>query len=281
MSFKSKLLIFLFCLQWLPAYADPAEAAQARVQASHAALQAAEGDYRQRRAVGGLSPGEAADYRSYIAQLRQRFFGACADLATFSPHWFRFNTPCPPQVPNHGRPAAIDQAREQTPQERVTAHTRDLDAALGEFDELLLREQARVMAATPPPSASASASGRASGSGAGGEGEEGGQGALAGRGAAGEASGENETAAVGAAGTDAGAVASAAGSGGGAVPPGRAGSRGGGQQRSAQGAPPDMPDGSDDDVVARQLREAAQAEQDPELRARLWDEYRRYKRGTR
>jgi hypothetical protein len=42
-----------------------------------------------------------------------------------------------------------------------------------------------------------------------------------------------------------------------------------------------MPDGSDDDVVARQLREAAQAEQDPELRARLWDEYRRYKRGTR
>ena len=276
MGFASKLLICMFCLHWLPAYADPAEAAQARVQASHAVLQAAEGDYRQRRSVGGLSPGEAADYRSYIAQLRQRFFGACADLATLSPHGFRFNSPCPRQLPNYGRPAAIDQAREQTPQERVTAHARDLDAALGEFDEMLLREQERVKAATPPPRASASASG--SGSGADGEG---GEGAMAGRSTAGEASGDSETAAATAAGTDAGAVASAAGSGGGAVPPGRAGSRGGGQQRSAQGAPPDIPDGSDDDVVARQLREAAQAEQDPELKARLWDEYRRYKRGTR
>jgi len=36
-------------------------------------------------------------------------------------------------------------------------------------------------------------------------------------------------------------------------------------------------DGSDDDIVARQLREAAMAEKDPELRERLWDEYRRYK----
>ncbi|MCE2406196.1 MAG: hypothetical protein J4G19_01655 [Pseudomonadales bacterium] len=38
----------------------------------------------------------------------------------------------------------------------------------------------------------------------------------------------------------------------------------------------DMPDAKDDDVVARQLREAALAEKDPELRAALWDELRRY-----
>jgi hypothetical protein len=30
----------------------------------------------------------------------------------------------------------------------------------------------------------------------------------------------------------------------------------------------------DDDIVAKQLREAALAEEDPELRERLWDEYR-------
>jgi hypothetical protein len=41
--------------------------------------------------------------------------------------------------------------------------------------------------------------------------------------------------------------------------------------------PPDVGDGSDDDIVARQLREAAMAEKDPELREKLWDEYRRYK----
>ena len=44
--------------------------------------------------------------------------------------------------------------------------------------------------------------------------------------------------------------------------------------------PRDIPDGSDDDIVARQLREAAMKEEDPELREKLWDEYRKYKRGA-
>ncbi len=42
--------------------------------------------------------------------------------------------------------------------------------------------------------------------------------------------------------------------------------------------PPGVGDGSDDDVVARQLREAAQAETDPETRRRLWEEYKKYKK---
>lgn len=42
--------------------------------------------------------------------------------------------------------------------------------------------------------------------------------------------------------------------------------------------PADVPSGSDDDVLARQLREAAMKEPDPELRERLWNEYRRYKK---
>lgn len=37
---------------------------------------------------------------------------------------------------------------------------------------------------------------------------------------------------------------------------------------------------ADDDVVARQLREAAERETDPELREKLWEEYRRYKGQT-
>lgn len=42
-------------------------------------------------------------------------------------------------------------------------------------------------------------------------------------------------------------------------------------------APEDIADAQDDDIVARQLREAALAEPDPELREKLWEEYRRYK----
>ena len=44
--------------------------------------------------------------------------------------------------------------------------------------------------------------------------------------------------------------------------------------------PSDIPDGRDDDIVARQLREAATKETDPELRERLWEEYRKYKQST-
>ena len=66
---------------------------------------------------------------------------------------------------------------------------------------------------------------------------------------------------------------------GGVTPqPGRP--RGGTASGAGPGSiPPDIPDGSDDDVVARQIREAAMKETDPELRKALWDEYRKYKKG--
>ena len=42
-------------------------------------------------------------------------------------------------------------------------------------------------------------------------------------------------------------------------------------------APSDIPIGNNDDVVARQIREAAMREDDPVVRDKLWEEYRRYK----
>jgi hypothetical protein len=44
--------------------------------------------------------------------------------------------------------------------------------------------------------------------------------------------------------------------------------------------PAGIPDGRDDDIVARQLREAATKETDPELREKLWQEYKQYKQST-
>lgn len=38
----------------------------------------------------------------------------------------------------------------------------------------------------------------------------------------------------------------------------------------------ELPGGADDDIVSRQLREAAQRETDPVLREKLWEEYRNY-----
>src|SRR5438309_739141 len=42
----------------------------------------------------------------------------------------------------------------------------------------------------------------------------------------------------------------------------------------------EMPDGSDDDIVARRLRKAAEQETDPELKDKLWKEYVEYKKNT-
>ena len=57
-------------------------------------------------------------------------------------------------------------------------------------------------------------------------------------------------------------------------------SRGSAQEGAERGTEPDHSDGYDDDIVARQIREAAERETDPELKAKLWKEYEDYKRGS-
>jgi hypothetical protein len=54
------------------------------------------------------------------------------------------------------------------------------------------------------------------------------------------------------------------------------------EERGAQpGDPANLPDGSDDDIVAQQLRELAESEKDPEKRAIYWQDYLDYKSGKR
>jgi hypothetical protein len=56
---------------------------------------------------------------------------------------------------------------------------------------------------------------------------------------------------------------------------------GGGSNASGSGASGSaIPDGSDDDIVARRLRKAAEAETDPELKEKLWKEYVEYKKNA-
>lgn len=47
---------------------------------------------------------------------------------------------------------------------------------------------------------------------------------------------------------------------------------------ASNGKPPeDIPPAENDDIIAKQLRQAAMQETDPETKAKLWNEYRRYK----
>jgi len=172
----------------------------------------------------------------------------------------------PAGLPGDGT-GGVGASTSATHAEEVAALDAKLSGSLAEFDQLLL-EEARKARARAPTRASAS------GSGAGPNG-----GATGGR--TGNAGGNGSR-------TD-GATKSREG---GADPrpssgkgPGSPGGRIEGTDPGASGAtaavPPDVGDGSDDDIVARQIRRAAETETDPELRAKLWDEYRKYKEGTK
>jgi len=259
------LLIVSACAP-VAAVAEPLTTAE-RLSTDHAVWRAAADDFAVQRAAGTLLADEALGYADHVALLRARVEYGCRALAAqgLQP---------PAGVDCTGTPAVA------VP-ERLDARTRveqswtlddELGAALGEFDEMLLREQERIRAAAPRDSEQMAGGG-------GGGGEAGQQGSD---GAEGGMEGEQASAAAGGSTAQGSASDSAEGVGAGAtiIDSARGGSGGSPPEVGSQ-PPDDIPDGRDDDVVARQLREAAERETDPELKRRLWDEYRKYKQGTR
>ena len=114
----------------------------------HSALVAAKSDYRMQRERGSLNGAEAADYAAYIAKLTKRVAEGCVQVAQKG-----VTTPpdimCPSSSFGLVKSVPIDQGAEQTRAQKVAALDAELNADLGDFDELLLREQARVKAGVP------------------------------------------------------------------------------------------------------------------------------------
>jgi hypothetical protein len=149
---------------------------------------------------------------------------------------------------------------------------RRFDETFAVFDERMRKEQETI---------SQERAARGSGSGpAGGvpEGEESGDGQPGEGGEAEGRPGEDPSGAGGEAGAEGESAGERSGEQGGGGGVGGGGPLGGSGPNTV---PADIPDGRDDDIVARQLREAAMKETDPELRERLWEEYRQYKQSTR
>lgn len=143
------------------------------------------------------------------------------------------------------------------------------EGAEGENDSPMQENQGHAQRAEAGASSSSSNSSSSSGS----EGSEGAQGSS------GQQSGAQSQD-----GSQSGDSAQSEGGTGGAPPP-PGSERGGNAGQAGEGAedvvpiPDDIGDGRDDDIVLRQIREAAMKEQDPVLRERLWDEYRRIRDG--
>jgi hypothetical protein len=144
----------------------------------------------------------------------------------------------------------------ETPAERIARLDRALEESLAQHDECLL--------ALSSAGGSASGSGGSGGESGGGSGAEGdGRRDAAGQGEGDQSDGETTMASTAASDADARDLDTSG-------PPVT------GSALDNGAIPPDIPSGLDDDIVAQQIREAAQAETDPELRARLWDDYRKY-----
>lgn len=159
----------------------------------------------------------------------------------------------PPQTPEPPDSTLVGpsiQLGAQTEQEQVAALDAELGGRLAEFDELMRRARAAAEAEKEATGGSPA-------------------GAYGGRGGRYEPP-PPERGAGGAAATGTGLGNT----------PDLAGETGGQPRQVATAAPPPgIPDGRDDDIVARQLREAASKEADPVLREKLWEEYRKYKAG--
>jgi hypothetical protein len=138
---------------------------------------------------------------------------------------------------------------EESAEERAARLGKELDESIGGFDEVLMEEQQEV--------ASVGRNTEGFGEGAGGGGGGGGGGGISlGQQAAGAGGGNS----VGGAGIE------------------RASPMAGmTQEEITERTPEDVAVMVDDDIIARQLREAALTEEDPALRERLWAEYRKYK----
>ncbi|HAJ91231.1 MAG TPA: hypothetical protein DCO71_01185, partial [Gammaproteobacteria bacterium] len=211
------------CLLMLSAATACAATAQLleQLRSDHAVLVSAEQDFHSRRERGVLKGTEVVDYAAYVARLHRKVAEDCvalADNGIASPP----DISCPTTSSVLIAPAAVDQAGERTSVEETADLDAELFNGLSEFDEMLLREQQRIKAATP----------HAAG--------DGGGGCQGGNGAAGSA------------GTGGDGYEQQAGGSGGNATYGAGAGPGSSQRQGNNGAPPGTPDGNDDDVVARQ-----------------------------
>jgi hypothetical protein len=159
----------------------------------------------------------------------------------------------------------------KTPDERRAEADKRLDASLGDFDAQVRKEQARIAREREDRRTSRGGGEGTAGEGPGGNGGEG-RGARDRRGD-GDMRSDPESREERGNRRSGDMKSDKANQGGGGAQ--GSGGKGGGN------TPPGVGSGENDDLVARQLREAAEKETDPELREKLWKEYIDYKNSVK
>jgi len=227
-------------------------------------------DLEQLKKSGRVSDAAIRDYENYLNSVRAMTAENRGIVAQMEAAYADKS----PSRPAAGNPAANEMQRLTNPDipeehivDEVAALDRELNASLAKFDDMLLEEMEKIQAGSAgklqelaQEAAEAAKRLREKGPHAGAAGSK--SASDAEKGLEGEPeSGRKNESTEGKAGTE--SVS-------------RDASRKGGQGPSDTDQR--RKDYADDDIVARQLREAAEKETDPELKAKLWKEYEEYKK---
>ena len=288
--------ICLLAVGLLPAGAEAAaaaglEAAREELRLSTETERRMREEFESLLATGSMSAAEVGDFEDYLLRL-----GTMVDAQRRRVAHLEGSDSGMVSGAGSDSPQPTSQSgdfeRGLTDEEKIALLDAELGSSMSEFDEKLLREQRELAEKSRAVSTGEAVAGAERGSGSSGE---------AGEGEGQQAGGEGQQAEG--EGRQSGGVADGKSANGGtesgqqsgAEEQGEAGAQGaegddrvasaggaseGGRHTGHTSTPPDIPDGKDDDIVARQLREAAESEQDPELREKLWEEYRKYKKRT-
>jgi hypothetical protein len=253
-------------------------------------------DLAEKKQNAALEEKQQQDYKKFIIFLTVKIDEYCQQLRTEVGEAAVEDLPCPEGNQAFG---AVQTSSIQTSEEQVAELESLLVDSLEQFDDKLLKEEERLSARQPKDRETGYGYGasqdQGSGGGTAGTGQTSGQGSgssqsTGSEGTAGQDSQDSETDGTRAAQETGGSATGTgeegtattgkgAGSGEGAGPPVEEGGAEQSDGRSSQPGKVELETG-DDDVVARQLREAAEKETDPELKKKLWEEYRKYKEGV-
>ena len=258
------LAIWLVALSAASTYADATRrlnAAFSELDASDAEWRENDVEFRTLRRKKKTSDGDLEEFASFVAELRRKMLENCQVFRQLGgdPEGLGFDCVLPKEMPASWQELPQSPKTVRTEQEKMATLESTLSESLSDFDTKLQEKQESLRGQSKSQSSGGYASNQ---------------------GVTGAGGGYRSS--------QAGVVAIPGGSqgysgGAGTVPRPTEPGAGPGvekqvtRQISRSKVISSLGDGNDDDVVARQLREAAQGESDPILRQKLWDEYQKYR----
>lgn len=240
--------------------------------------------YREAQQAGRLKAREQAEYAEFVAGLRVRLLEQCEAVRAIGGNAAISEFECIRLDQSARRVVLPDASGVQTEEEKKAAIVAKLGELEGKIDEALMKRQQEIKQTAAATTAASTASGGGAAGGASG----GASNSASSSGSTGQEASTQQAGQRMPAGTQPSSTTSSSsqsGSQGGATPSagyptgqGVPAPTAGGPADNRRATPQTRADGGvDDDVVARQLREAAEKESDPTLKEKLWAEYRKYK----